>query len=395
MKTYSYAGAGKEVLQYADRGRWRWLLSVLLPLLPVVAIAAAEATGRRGLLWMPLAAIYGVIPLLDWLVGTDTRNPPEAVVDQLEREPFYRWLTFLSVPIHVGVLMGGFWYAMVVAQGVAEVLPIVVSLGFVAALGINTGHELGHKGDPQEQVLALIALSVSGYGHFRIEHNLGHHAQVATPKDSASARMGESVYRFALREMPGAIRRSWCLETARLRRARRSAWSVHNEILQAHAMTLLLQGGLVVWLGWTVLPWLMLHNLWAWFQLTGVNYIEHYGLLRRRGSDGGIERCSARHSWNSNHTVSNVLLFHLQRHSDHHAHAERRYQSLRHFDEAPQLPSGYMGMLLLTYWPALFFRVMDARLLAVVSGDLDRVNVDPLARARLARRYAGLAASPK
>jgi alkane 1-monooxygenase len=395
MKTYSYAGAGNEVLQYVDRGRWRWLLSVLLPMLPVVAIAAAEATGRRGFLWMPLAVIYGVIPLLDRLVGTDTRNPPEAVVDQLEREPFYRWLTYLSVPIHVGVLIGGFWYAMVVAQGVAEVLPIVVSLGFVAALGINTGHELGHKGDPQERVLALIALSVSGYGHFRIEHNLGHHAQVATPEDSASARMGESVYRFALREIPGAIRRSWRLETARLRRTRRSQWSVHNEILQAHAMTLLLQGGLVAWLGWTVLPWLMLHNLWAWFQLTGVNYIEHYGLLRRRSSDGGVERCSARHSWNSNHTVSNVLLFHLQRHSDHHAHAERRYQSLRHFDEAPQLPSGYMGMLLLTYWPALFFRVMDARLMAVVSGDLDRVNIDPAARARLASRYAGRVANPK
>jgi alkane 1-monooxygenase len=93
--------------------------------------------------------------------------------------------------------------------------------------------------------------------------------------------------------------------------------------------------------------------------------------------------------------VSNVLLFHLQRHSDHHAHAERRYQSLRHFDEAPQLPSGYMGMLLLTYWPALFFRVMDARLMAVVSGDLDRVNIDPAARARLASRYAGRVANPK
>jgi alkane 1-monooxygenase len=395
LKTYTYTGAGNEVFQYADRWRARWLLSVLIPMLPVLAIAAAEASGWRLLLWAPLVVIYGLIPLLDWLVGTDTNNPPEEVVAKLEHEAFYRWLTYLAVPVHVGVLVACFWYAMVVAQGFWEILPIILSLGFVSALGINTGHELGHKGNPLERVLAQVALSVSGYGHFRIEHNLGHHVQVATPEDSASARMGESVYRFALREVPGAIRRSWRLESARLARSGRSPWSPQNEILQSHAITLVLQGGLVVWLGWAALPWLVFHDLWAWFQLTGVNYIEHYGLLRERREGGGYERCRPRHSWNSNHSVSNVLLFHLQRHSDHHAHAERRYQSLRHFDEAPQLPSGYMGMLLLSYFPALYFRVMDPRLLAVSAGDLRRVNIDPDAKSRLTDRYAGEPSSPK
>jgi alkane 1-monooxygenase len=142
-------------------------------------------------------------------------------------------------------------------------------------------------------------------------------------------------------------------------------------------MTLLLQGSLVAWLGWQALPWLLLHNLWAWFMVTGVNYVEHYGLLRQRGAEGRYERCQPRHSWNSNHVVSNLLLFHLQRHSDHHAHAERRYQSLRHFGEAPQLPTGYMGMLVLSYFPALYFRVMDPRLLAQVGGDLEKVNRGP------------------
>ena len=395
MKTYSYAGSGSEVLQYADRWRSRWVLSVLIPMLPVLAIAAAEAVGWSGLLWAPLVVIYGLIPLLDWLVGTDTNNPPEEVAIQMERDPYYRWLTYLAVPVHVGVLVACVWYAMVVAQGFWEVLPIMLSLGFVSALAINTGHELGHKGDPLERVLAQLALAVSGYGHFRVEHNLGHHVQVATPEDSASARMGESVYRFALREIPGAIRRSWQIESARLARSGRSVWSPRNEILQSHAITLLLQGGLVVWLGLAALPWLLLHNLWAWYQLTGVNYIEHYGLLRERRDSGGYERCRPRHSWNSNHSVSNVLLFHLQRHSDHHAHAERRYQSLRHFDEAPQLPSGYMGMLLLSYFPAMYFRVMDPRLMAVNGGDLRRVNVDPAARERLVERYAADSSSPK
>lgn len=381
MKTLAYQDADGRLMTYVDRNRWRWLFSLAIPLLPFAGIALAEVTGRRWLLWMPIAFIYVALPVIDWLVGTDPHSPPEEVVPDLEQDPFYRWLVFSAVPLHVGVLIGGFWYAMTQTQGLHETLAIVVSLGFSGALAINTGHELGHKGDKPHRILSMISLAVSGYGHFRIEHNLGHHVQVATPEDSASARMGESIYRFARREMPGAVLRAWQLEAGRLRRAGRQPWSPGNEILQAFSITLLLQGGLVAWLGWKALPWLVLHNLWAWFQLTGVNYIEHYGLLRQRLDDGRYERCRPRHSWNSNHLVSNLLLFHLQRHSDHHVHAERRYHLLRHFDEAPQLPSGYMGMLVLSYFPALFFRVMDPRLLAQVNGNLNCVNLDSRSRA--------------
>ncbi|MBS1199457.1 MAG: alkane 1-monooxygenase [Proteobacteria bacterium] len=395
MKTYAYLLPDGQPATYSDRWRWRWSLSVLLPLLPVLAIGLTEASGHSAWLWMPLGVMYLVIPALDWLIGEDRSNPPEAVVPELEREPFYRWLTYAAVPIHLGVLVGGFWYAMARAEGPVEVLPLVLSLGFVGALAINVGHELGHKRSEPERTLALVALSITGYGHFRIEHNLGHHAQVATPEDSASARMGESVYRFVRREVPGALSRSWRLEAARLRREGHGAFSLHNEILQGLAMTLAVQAALVAWLGWKALPWLLLHNLWGWWQLTGVNYIEHYGLLRRKRPDGSYERVLPRHSWNSNHLVSNVLLFHLQRHSDHHAHAERHFQSLRHCGEAPQLPTGYMGMLLLSFFPRLYFRVMDPRLLAQADGNLERINLEPRVRGRLERRYATGVSSPK
>lgn len=395
MKSYAYLDDFGARASYVDTKRWRWTLSLLLPFLPLAGIALAEATGWRAWLFAPLVVIYAVIPLLDWLVGVDRDNPPEAVVADLERDGWYRALTFAAIPVHLLVLVIGIAYVVEGAKGPVESIGLVLSLGFVAALSINTGHELGHKRGRLDQWLSRVALAVAAYGHFRIEHNLGHHVHVATPEDSASARMGESLYRFMLRELPGGMRRAWRLETARLRRAGRSSWSVHNEILQAHAMTLLLQGGLVAWLGWEALPWLVLHNLWAWFQVTGVNYIEHYGLLRARRQDGAYERCRPRHSWNSNHSVSNVMLFHLQRHSDHHAHAERRYQSLRHFDEAPQLPTGYMGMLLLAECPPLYFRVMDPLLLAQAGGDLGRINVDPARRAALELRYGTACASPK
>jgi alkane 1-monooxygenase len=204
--------------------------------------------------------------------------------------------------------------------------------------------------------------------------------------------MGESIYRFALRELPGGIRRAWQLEKERLAAQKRSAWSVHNTMLQSYAVSAVLQLGLIAAFGWIMLPFLAVHNAVAWWQLTSANYVEHYGLLRQRDANGRYETPQPHHSWNTNHLVTNLAMFHLQRHSDHHAYPSRRYQSLRHFEDLPQLPSGYFGMFPLSYVPALWFKVMDPRLMALpqVQGDMRRVNVDPRRLAALSRRYGKL-----
>jgi len=207
--------------------------------------------------------------------------------------------------------------------------------------------------------------------------------------------MGESIYRFALRELPGGMRRAWALEAKRLHKLGLKSFSVHNELLQSYAITALPQGTLIALFGWKMVAFLAIHNLVAWWQLTSANYVEHYGLLRLHGTDGPYERCQPHHSWNANHTYTNLVLFQLERHSDHHANAARRYQSLRHFPDLPQLPSGYFGMFPLAYVPALWFKVMDPRLLALphIQGDFSRINLDPAHRDALLRRYGALAAA--
>jgi alkane 1-monooxygenase len=238
-----------------------------------------------------------------------------------------------------------------------------------------------------------LVLAPTGYGHFHVEHNRGHHRDVATPDDPASSRMGESIYAFVVREIPGAWRRAWRLERERMQGLGRSRFSLHNDIVQTSLITLALWTTLIAWLGIGVLPFLIAASFWANFQLTSANYIEHYGIARKRLPNGRYEPCKPEHSWNSNHLVSNWALFHLQRHSDHHANATRRYQCLRHFDEAPQLPTGYFGMFLLSYVPPLWFRVMDPRLLAMVGRDPERINAQPSQRQHLFARH-GLAAPP-
>ena len=389
-------GPGQPPIIWQDRKRLGWAMSVVYPLIPFVGLWAHHVTGWQILLGLPLLISYGLMPLLDALIGEDTNNPPEAVVPQLEADRYYRWLTWATVPLHFVALIGCAWWVGTQDLAWWAVLMLAYVAGTDSGLGLNTAHELGHKQNALEQWLARLVLAVPAYGHFTVEHGRGHHRWVATPEDHASSRMGESIYRFALRELPGGIRRAWALESSRLRALGQSPWGVHNTMLQSYAVALLLQGGLVLAFGWVMLPFLAIHNLVAWWQLTSANYVEHYGLLRRRSAGAGeheggtgYEAPQPHHSWNTNHLVTNLVTFHLQRHSDHHVHPLRCYQSLRHFDAVPQLPSGYFGMFPLAYVPPLWFRVMDKRLLALpqIQGDLNKVNLDPKRRDALFRRY--------
>ena len=375
-KTFHYTAPDGRGASYTDRKRGLWLLSVVYPLLPVLAVWLHALSGNEWALLVPIVFSYGLGPLMDWALGEDQSNPPEQTVQALENDRYYRVLTWLTVPLHVVALIVAAWWAGTQDLSLFGWLALAVVAGLFSGVAVNTAHEMGHKREFVDQVLSRIALAVPAYGHFTVEHNFGHHKHVATPEDCASARMGESIYRFALREMSGGVMRAWRIERQRLARRGHHAWSLRNTIVQSWLITLLLQGSLVIVFGPMMLVFLLIHNLVAWFQLTSANYVEHYGLLRLKDENGQYERCQPHHSWNSNHIFSNLLLFHLERHSDHHANPLRRYQSLRHFDDVPRLPTGYFGMFLLAYVPPLWFRVMDRRLLELphINGDLSRVN---------------------
>lgn len=390
MITYSIQDAQKGPITYRDKKRYLWLISVIMPTFPLMGVFFYYQTGLEWTLALPLLVNYTVLPLLDWLVGSDENNPPEELVPQLEADTYYRSLTYMTVPLHFVVLIA---LAYVVGTNDLSwwaILVTAIIAGGYSGLGINTAHELGHKQTAIEQLLAKITLAVPAYGHFCVEHNGGHHVLVATPDDPASARMGESIYSFTLREIPGTFARGWNLEKARLQKQDKKAWSTHNNILQSYLLSAILQGSLIYSFGWVMVPFLAVHNFWAWFQLTSANYIEHYGLLREKQGNGRYERCQPHHSWNANYTMSNLALFHLERHSDHHANPIRRYQSLRNFPDIPELPNGYYGMYILAYFPWLWFWVMDRRVLALphINGDLSKVNIAPQKRAEILARYA-------
>jgi len=377
MKAYSFDDPVLGQIDYVDGKRYLWMLSVLFPLIPLIGMGLMRWSGQEWMLWIPLIFLYTGIPLLDYLFPNDASNPPEQIVPQLEADAYYRILNHLTVPMHFVILLIGAWFVANFDLGWSGLLAVSLTVGAISGFGINTGHELGHKKSRLDRLAARLVLAVPFYGHFSIEHNAGHHAEVATPEDSASSRYGESIYAFARREIPGGVRRAWRLESARLQRRGYSKWTWRNEILQSYALSVALYGGLIYSFGTVILPFLLIQTAFAWWQLTSANYIEHYGLLREKLPNGRYERCQPHHSWNANHIASNLVTFHLERHSDHHAFAARRYQSLRHFEDVPQLPSGYFGMFLLSYLPPLWRKVMDQKVLDLVDGDMSRVNTGP------------------
>ena len=243
-----------------------------------------------------------------------------------------------------------------------EMAGLVFSFGICCgSLGINVAHELGHRPRRYEQLLAQTLLLSTLYLHFFIEHNRGHHRHVATPLDPATARLYEPFWQFMPRAVWGEYRSAWHLEQERLTRQQRSAWSWQNLMLrfQVAQVALILVVGLVfgpkallAWLGAAAAGVVL-------FQL--VNYVEHYGLLRRRTEKGNYERVQPHHSWNSEHAMGRILLYELTRHSDHHYLASRPYHTLRFQPASPQMPTGYPGMMLLAAFPPLWFRVMNPR----------------------------------
>ncbi|WP_307825683.1 alkane 1-monooxygenase [Streptomyces sp. MBT33] len=368
---------------WRDPKRPLWLLALAVPTLPFQAGGLVALTHLRVFWWWGPFFAFVLVPLVDWLTGPDGANPPDEAMPRLEADRYYRWCTYLYLPLQFGALI---WACGQWATGrlsVADDLGLAVTTGVVAGVAINTAHELGHKREQLERRLSRMALAQTWYGHFYVEHNHGHHIRVATPDDPASSRMGESFWRFLPRTVWGSLRSAWELEARRLSRRKRAVFGPHNEILTAWALSAALFAVLTAVFGLRVLPYLALQAVLGFCLLETVNYLEHYGLLRRRRPDGRYERVAPRHSWNSDNTISNLFLFQLQRHSDHHANPLRRYQTLRHFDEAPQLPSGYATMIVLAWFPPLWRRVMDHRLMTHYDSDLTRANLHPPLRRRL------------
>ena len=342
---------------------------------PFLIVYAFPLITVWGANWGPMGfyacvvAAFVVVPILDLLVGNNLKSPEDSQQKALSQALQYKLVLWVFVPVQILLLL---WAARLFCQpssGLWERVGLILSVGTVTGgIGITFAHELGHRNGVFERSLSRILLMTVCYGHWHIEHVVGHHAHVATPRDPATARANQSLYAFLWQTVPGTFKGSWALERERGQRRHKGLSLRISQILMLNRMVYILLGQLLIALFFAIvfqplaLCFFFGQSFVAILLLEIINYIEHYGLTRRLLPDGRYEKVTAAHSWNCTTRISNWLLINLQRHSDHHMHPSLRYPQLHHMPGSPQLPTGYAGMVIIALLPPLFRALVHPRM---------------------------------
>ncbi len=329
--------------------------------LPISAWVAFHSTGI--LAFSPFFVFFLFIPLIELFINPDTENLDKKVISDEKNQVIYDWILYIAVPIQLGFLIYFFFIIRDTPFGTWEYWGRIHAMGLLCGtIGINVGHELGHRSNRVEQFLGEILLLTSLNTHFLPYHNAGHHLNVATPNDSASAAKDEWLYTFWFTSHFGSYIEAWKIEAKRLRQSGKSWTSLNNRMIVYTIANIIAIGLIYNIFGLHVLLAFLIAAISGILLLETVNYIEHYGLLRNQKENNKYERVKHHHSWNSDHPVGRAVLFNLSRHSDHHYNGSKPYQILDTLAESPQMPTGYPGMMLLALLPPVWFTVMNRKI---------------------------------
>jgi alkane 1-monooxygenase len=338
--------------------KYSFLLIFLLILLPFISLYLGG-----WLSFLSFLVLFALVPGIDYFIR-DSSNPNKEEEKQLNNDLFFKYLTYLYVPVHLGILLISAYLLAHYRLTWVEWIGFTLSIGLLTGgIGLTFAHELMHKNSKLQHFFSKGLLVCVCYGHFFIEHVKGHHVKVATPEDPATAQLGQSLYQFIPKSIVGSFKSALQLEKKRLQRKNYPFYSIHNNFWWIIICPAIIASLFLFYGGFSVLAFFIIQSMVAILLLETVNYIEHYGLERRKLDNQLYEKVSPYHSWNANHWFSNIILLHLQRHSDHHTYGGRPYQILRHMEDSPQLPSGYLGMIILAFVPPLWRYVMDKRVL--------------------------------
>ena len=301
-----------------------------------------------------------VIPILDSVLKKNTENLNEEEAGEKKINKIFDWMLYINLPIVFGLLWVVFNRVENIEYTSSESIGLLLSTGILLATNaINVAHELCHRKKYFERFMGKTLFMPCLYMHFYIEHNFGHHINVATPEDGATAKYRQSLYSFWITSVTKQYADAWKKQKQLLKLKNLSFFSIKNDMLWYHLIQpayLILAGTLF---SFKVMGFAIIVGIIAFLFLECINYIEHYGLRRLKNESGRYERVQSYHSWNSNHSIGRIVLYELTRHSDHHFKSSKKYQLLDCHDESPQLPFGYPASILLSFIPPLWFFIMN------------------------------------
>ena len=330
----------------------------------IVYVFSYIAFTHTGILsWSALLYAWIFIPLVELFMQPNEKNMAAEEEAIAKNNKLYDYILYLIVLLQFPTMFFYLQSMKEVELSNIDIAARIFTMGLLCGIfGINVAHELGHRVDRLEQTLAKSLLLTSLYMHFFTEHNKGHHKHVATPHDPSTAKYNQSLYAFWPQTLIGTYLSAWKIANEEVEKKGKRRWSLQNEMLLFQLIQLTFVLIILYFFGVKIAILFIVAALIGGLLLESVNYIEHYGLSRTQTSEQQFERVQPHHSWNSNHIIGRLMLFELSRHSDHHYLASRKYQILRSFDNAPQMPTGYPGMILLSLFPPLWFKIMHQQI---------------------------------
>ena len=316
-------------------------------------------------IWSYSSVFYAfvIIPLLEWRLKQPNTIYSDQEIEGRLKNKLFDLMLYFNVPIVFGLLSYGLLTLHQDVFATYERVGILSSLGILLATNaINVAHELGHRLSRFERTLSKLLYMPCLYMHFFLEHNYGHHKNLATSDDPATARYNQPLYSFWISSVINQYKNAWKIQFRLLSSKQKSFFSFENDMLFYLLFQSLYLVGISTFLGFNGLLTALIVGISSFLFLETINYIEHYGLRRAALPSGKYERITALHSWNSNHIMGRIVLYELTRHSDHHFKSNKKYQVLEHKEESPQLPFGYPTAMLLALIPPMWFRVMNSRI---------------------------------
>ncbi len=334
-----------------------YMLGFLMPVLVVISTLHGGAW-----LLLPAGTLLVLVPLLDHAVGPNLHVRSAYEIAAFERNPTFRLVTWLWVPLKLLFLTWAIAWAGAAPRSPLELVGIAISVGATTGvIGATFAHELMHRRRWFERAMAEFLLVAIAAPHHAIDHILGHHRHLATLLDTGTARYGESFPAFLVRSSVRAISGAARLEAERLRRRGHASWGPSNRMLRYAVEEVVLYAAAWVTAGAVGTLVLLGQALVANVLQKAMSYVEHYGLERHETAQGTYERVTARHAWESRHRVTNWILLNRPRTADHHVTPTKRYQTLDPLHDSPKLPAGYGTMCLLALLPPVWFAVMNRR----------------------------------
>ena len=334
----------------------KYLMSYTIAIVTIVGILLGG-----GYTYMTVIYAFVFIPALEMLLKVSNEEMSDEVKENRSMDIFFDILLYLNIPLVFSIFFLSL-NLLLYSSSSFEIVGIIASTSIMMATnGINVAHELGHRKSFFSRTCSKLLLMPSQYMHFYIEHNFGHHVNVGTAEDPATAKYKQSLYSFWITSVIGQYIGAWKLQLKLLKISKYKFFSIKNDMMFYVIFQLMFIYLIYFNYGITVTIYSLIISVISFLFLETINYIEHYGLSRKKDKNGRYERVKTIHSWNSNHVVGRLVLYELTRHSDHHFISSKKYQVLESIDESPQLPYGYPTSILLSMVPPLWFKIMNPR----------------------------------